>query len=140
MTQFFISFCTGCILIGALYMLCPDGNISKPVKHIFSLVFLIIIISAANIPIKNIDFSIPSASALEIDSDTLQIANAEYVFSKTLTSQNVDFKEISFCTDKTDDGGIVITKVIIVSNEPREKIIKALDVLAQNREVETVNE
>ncbi len=140
MTQFFISFCTGCILIGALYIICPDGAISKPIKHLFSLVFLIVIISAANIPLKSIDFSLPPVTDASTNYEDMQIFAAEYVFSQALTSKNINFSKISICTDKTEDGSIVITKVIIVSNEPREKIIEALDVLAENREVEIQNE
>ncbi len=140
MTQFFVSFCAACILIGALYIVCPDGSISKPIKHIFSLVFLIVIITAANIPLKNIDFSLGATADTLADYEDMQITSAEYVFSQALKSENINFSEISFCTDKTEDDSIVITKVIIVSNEPREKIIKALDVLAENREVEIQNE
>ncbi len=141
MTQFFISFSTGCILIGALYILCPDGNISKPIKHIFSLVFLIIIISAANIPLKNIDFSLPTTTVTESENyENMQISAAKYIYSEALKSENINFREILIYTDKTDDVSIVITKVVIISNEPKEKIIKALEGLSENREVEIINE
>lgn len=141
MTQFFISFSTGCILIGALYILCPEGNISKPIKHIFSLVFLIIIISAANVPLKNIDFSMPTVTANDNENYTqMQISSAEYVFSETLKSQNINFSKISIFTDKTDNDSIVITKVVIVSNDKSEKILNALGGLCENREVEIINE
>lgn len=141
MTQFFISFSTGCILIGALYILCPEGNIAKPIKHIFSLVFLIIIISAANIPLKNIDFSIPAVSFDNSENyKQMQISSAEFVFGEALKSQNINFSKISIFTDKTDDDSIVITKVVIVSNDNREKILNALGGLSENREVEIINE
>ncbi len=138
--QFFTSFCVGCILIGALYIICPDGAISKSVKYVFSLIFLIIIISAANIPLKNINVALFSPQTAEIDNSEMQVAAAEYVFSYALKSQNINFSEISIFTDKNDDGSIVITKAVIVTSEPHEKVIKALGELAKNREVETVNE
>ena len=141
MTQFFISFSTGCILIGALYILCPEGNVAKPIKHIFSLVFLLIIISAANLPLKNIDFTMPTISPTDNENyNEMQISSAEYVFSEALKSQNINFSEISIFTDKTDDDSIVITKVVIVSNDAREKILNALGGLSENREVEIINE
>lgn len=138
--QFFTSFCVGCVLIGALYIICPDGSISKTVKYLFSLIFLIIIISAANIPLKNINLDVFTSQSNQIDSEGMQISAAEYVFSHTLKSQNINFSKISIFTDKTDDQSIVITKVVIVTNEPREKVINALGELAKNREVEIMNE
>lgn len=140
MTQFFTAFCTGCILLGLLYIICPEGNISKPIKYTFSLVFLCLIISAANIPFKNISLESITPINGQLDSNEMQISSAEYVFTFTLNKQNINFSDIEIFTDKSDDGSIVITKVVIVSNEPRENIIKALGELAQNREVEIINE
>lgn len=140
MTQFFISFCAGCILIGSLHILCPEGSISKPLKYIFSLIFLIIIISAANIPLKNIDFSMPSLESQETNLSQMDVVAAEYVYSYTLKSQNINFSKIDIYTDNSEDDSIVITKVVIVSDEPQEKIIAALGVLAENRKVEILNE
>lgn len=140
MTQFFISFSVGCILIGALYIICPEGNISKPIRYLFSLVFLVIIISAANIPLKKITFPLPEATASQASLTEMQSLSAQYIYSYTLEAQNINFREIYVCTDNSNDNSIVITKVIIVSDEPREKIIKALGVLAKEREVEIVNE
>ncbi len=140
MTEFITSFCVGSILIGSLYIICPDGNISKHIKYIFSLIFLILIISAANIPFHSIDFNSLSPQISEIETENLQISAAKYVFSYTLTAQNINFKEISILTDKSDDGSIVIIKVIIVTNEPRDKVINALAGLLDNREVEIKNE
>ena len=44
---FFSSFCVSAILIGALYIICPGGEISKSVKNIFALVFTLVITSSA---------------------------------------------------------------------------------------------
>ncbi len=140
MTQFITSFCVGSVLIGSLYIICPKGNISKQIKYIFSLVFLVIIISAANVPLKNIDFHTPSSVDLQIDTEDLEISAAKYVFSYTLKNQNINFKEISIFTDKAPDNSIVITKVVIVTNEPPQKVRNALAGLLDNREVEIINE
>ncbi len=140
MTQFFTSFCVGSILIGSLYIICPEGNISKHVKYVFSLIFLIIVISAANIPLKSISADIFSEKENIIETEGLDKSSAEYVFAYTLKNQNINFSKISIFTDKTNDGSIVITKVVIVTNEPKEKVINALDGLLDNREVEIINE
>lgn len=140
MTQFITSFCVGSILIGSLYIICPKGNISKQIKYIFSLVFLIIIISAANVPLKSVNFDALSPNDSQIDTENLEISAAKYVFSYTLERQNIKFSEISIFTDKTDDGSIVITKAVIVTDEPPQKVINALAGLLDNREVEIINE
>lgn len=140
MTQFFTAFCTGCILLGLIYIICPEGNISKPIKYTFSLVFLCIVISAANIPFKNISLDNIIPADNQTESYEMQISAAEYVFSYTLKNQNINFSDIEFFTDKSENGSIVISKVVIVSNHQKDEIVKALGELAQNREVEIVNE
>lgn len=135
-----ITFCAACVFIGALYMLCPDGVMSKPVKYILGLCFLITVISAAGITVKTpvIDFSLPET--VTEDTESLEIASAEYVYSYLLTAANIDFSQITVCTDKSDDGSIIINKVIIRSDCQREKIIEALGEAAKNHEVEIINE
>lgn len=140
MTQFITSFCIGSVLIGSLYIICPKGNISNQIKYIFSLVFLIIIISAANIPLKSIDFDTLSPTDLQIHTENLETSAAEYVFSYALKRQNIKFEKISIFTDKTDNQSIVITKVVVVTNETPQKVINALEGLLENREVEIINE
>ena len=102
--------------------------------------FLIIIIYAANIPLKSIDWDALSPKDIQINSETLETSSAEYVFSYTLKKQNINFREISIFTDKTSDNSIVITKVVIVTDEPPQKLINALAGLLENREVEIINE
>jgi hypothetical protein len=70
----------------------------------------------------------------------MQTTAAEYVFSHTLTSQNIDFEKITVFTDNSNPESIVITKVVIVSKESKEKILKALGELTLNREVEIIDE
>lgn len=140
MTQFIISFCAGCILIGSLYLVCPEGNLSKPIKTVFSLAFLVIVISAANIPIKNISPHFTPSATLSQNYNDMQTAAAEYVFSKALKSQNINFSKITIYTNNSTPESIVISKVVIVSDETEEKILKALGELQNNREVEIINE
>lgn len=101
--------------------------------------FLVIIISAANIPLKSIDFNFTPKSETA-NFENMQISAAEYVFSYTLSQQEINFSKLQVYTDILEDGSIVITKVVIASNEPREKILKALGELKDNREVEIIDE
>lgn len=136
---FFSSFCVSAILIGALYIICPGGEISKSVKNIFALVFTLVITSSAVTVNPVFDFG-GDFSQNEGVTSVIDISSAVYVYSECLKAEKIEFSEISVLTNKTEDGGIVISKVIIFSNEDKEKILSALSVVAQNLEVEVVNE
>ena len=62
------------------------------------------------------------------------------MYVKVLKSAEINFSEITVCTDKTEDGGIVISKLIIYSDCAEERIRGALGAAAENIEVEIVNE
>ena len=139
LNSFFIAFCVSSIFIGAVFILCPTGQMSKPVKFVFSLVFTLVIISAA----LKIDFKpIFNINNTETHSNTesLEKNNAIYVYSTCLKAAKIDFKEISVLTTKTKDGRILISKVLIFSKAEKQKILNALAEVAQNIEVEIIDE
>ncbi len=139
LSSFFISFCVSAIFIGAVFILCPGGQMSKPVRFVFSLVFTLVIVSAALKINFDFDYTPPNDKKQEI-TQTIDVSSAIYVYSNCLKAQKIDFSEISISTTKTDDGSIVISKVLIFSKEEKQKIINALSEIAQNIEVEVVNE
>lgn len=139
--SFIASFCGAGIFIGAFYMLCPQGAVSKSVRYVLSLVFILTVITAAGIGIgnlENISFSTPGSE--EIKTQDLEISSAKYVYSYLLEKNDIDFNKITVCTDKRSDGSIDIIKVIIYSQCEGEKILNALSEVANNIEVEVVNE
>lgn len=139
-TTFITAFCTACIVIGSLHIICPDGSVGKSVKYTLSLVFLLVIISAAGINLKSQSFSFPKYESNEKSIEEANIASAKYVYSTILQKAGINFRKITVCTDKTEDGSIIITKVIVYSDDSKEAIINALGVVAENHEVEIVNE
>ena len=140
LNTFIISICATCILTGALYTLTPNGEISNTIKYLFALIFLVSIIAAAKITIKNVDIDFATQTAPEKSSEEMQIAAAEYIYSYALQKNSIIFSKITVCTDKLEDGSIKISKVIIYSNCEKEKILKALGGNAQKSEVEIINE
>ena len=62
---------------------------------------------------------------------------AEQIFSRALESRNIDFTKIRVITDKTDDGGISIIKVIVYSSAPSEEILKVIS--SDDYEVNVIN-
>lgn len=134
------AFCAACIFIGSLYILCPDGAVSKSIKYILSLVFLISVIAAAGAVTNKGNIILPSPSNYKIDTEALDTANAELIYSYLLRLGGIDFTKISVYTDKSEDGSIIISKVLIYSNQSREEILECLDGAAENTEVEIINE
>lgn len=134
------AFCASAVFIGALYMICPEGAINKTVKFVLGLAFLLSVIAASGISLNKTDIYVEIPKTETADSDTLDIAVAKYVYSYTLKNSGIDFSEITVCTDKSADGSIYISKVIIKSQENREKILNALGEAGKNIEVEIKNE
>lgn len=139
-SQLIISFCAASVFIGILYLLCPDGAMSKSVKYILGLAFLLSVIAAAGITVNldNADFSQYEFSLG--DSMELETESARQVYAYALTKSGVNFEEIEVYTNKSEDGSIIINKIVIYSDADREKIIEALGEVAQNFEVEVINE
>lgn len=135
-----IAFCVACIIIGVLYILCPDGEISKTVKYVLGLCFILSVITATGINVKKADFDFSFSVIQNADSTALDTANAKLVYSMALQNSGIDFSEITVCTDKLRDGSIVINKVIIRSDCEKDKILSALGETAKVYEVEIINE
>ena len=138
--QLVISFCATSVFVGALYMICPDGAVSKSVKYVLSLVFILTVITACSVTVKQTDINFENFSQHEIDTSPSLVAAAKQVYSLALKNADINFKEITVCTNKASDGSIVINKIIINSDSEKEKILKALSQVAENYEVEIINE
>lgn len=132
--------CAACILIGALYMLCPDGAMKKSVSYILGLVFLLSVISASGITVKKADINITLPKVTSADTTALSTAAAEYVYASALKAAGIEFYEITVCTNKSEDGSISISKVLIRSDCEKGRILEALGEAAKNFEVEVINE
>jgi len=135
-----ISICAASICLGALYIICPDGKMSKSVKYVFSLCFLLIIISAAGINIKKADFDFEFKSDNEIDISDNEIASAKFVYSMALKNAGIEFYEIEISTDNSIKNGISISEIIVYTNSSESEIIAALGQAAENIEVIVINE
>lgn len=140
LASFITSFCAACVFIGALYMLAPDGVMHKSVKYILTLVFVLSVISAAAITAKNRNIEIDKFSAEEINTAALDEETAHFVFESTLKGCEIEFSKITVCTNKTESGSISISKVIICTHCPEEKIMTALNGLTENIEVVVEND
>lgn len=138
LSVFITSFCSSCILLGFLYMLCPSGYMEKSVKYVFCLCFLCCVLGCVT-NLKTIDFSaFKAASDTEIVTERGASVTAERVFAQTLADQNIDFKKITVDTNKLSNGSITISRVTVYSNASAEQVIKAIG--SDSYEVNVINE
>ena len=138
--SFVISICAAGICFGALYILCPAGKMSKSVRYIFSLCFLLIIITATSITVKKAEFNFDFNNQTETNIENSQITIAEYTYGLALRKAGIDFSKITVFTDNLKEESISISKVLIYSDSSRQRIITALGEAAENFEVEVINE
>ncbi len=121
---FVTAFCSVCVMSAGLSLLCPSSKLEKSVKYVFSLVFLVCLLSA--LPgLKNIKIEYPKANFSVADSN-ISSATAQWNFEYLLRANNIEFSKIEVCTDKNAEGGIIINKVIIYSSESAENIRELL--------------
>ena len=108
---------------------------SKSIKYALSLVFIISVITAAA-AVGRIDISFDTNAVSAPSADELAAASARYAYSYALEKEKINFSEINVCTDKSEDGSIIISKVIIYSDANKEDIFRALGEAAENYEIE----
>ena len=138
--EFVTVFCSGAMLFGGVFILKPSGNTVKAVKYVFALVFLCIVISALfKIKISD-DFINTNNTYKSVDTDVLREDIIKQTFEQTLKSQNINFNQITVCTNKTENGSITISKVIVFSGDSAEKIIAALGGNNAEYEIEVIYE
>ena len=138
LSSFLSAFCIGCVVLGGLYLLVPEGKLQKAVRYTFSLCFLCILISSIG-TIGRLDFKIEQKNENEFVSVAAAAESARIVFERALTASNVNFRKITVLTDKTDNGSIFISKVTVFSSENEDKILNVISGDG-SFEVEVVNE
>lgn len=129
--------CIAATLIGSVYIICPDGVMSRHMKYIIGLIMLIVTvvpILSTEINIKNFETEVVySASAEE-----MVRSQAEYIVKDVLDSEGIYYERISVNTDISGDGNIFISNVCVYGAEKSEKILKLLS--SYSKEVEIKND
>ena len=138
--SFVTAFCTAGICFGALFIICPSGKMERSVKYVLSLCFLVVIVAVAGVGIKNADFDLNFDIETMIETENLDKTTAKYVFAQVLNESGINFKEILTFTDNDGKNGISCTKVKIVTDCSKERVINALGGEMEGFEVEVVNE
>ncbi len=121
-SAFMMSFCSSCILLGFLYLLCPKDKLNSSVKYVFCLCFLCCVLNGVvNFPKLNLS-QFDAASNTTVATEQSTAAVAQSVFAQALAKQNINFSKISVDTNKLSNGSITISKVTVYSAENSEVI------------------
>ena len=140
LTSFLTAFCAAGVCFGALFVICPDGKMSRSVKYLISICFLVVIIILAGVNIKKANFDFEFDVGTNTDIDEIQESVIEQAFSVALKRAEIDFKEITVFADNLPDGSIKINKITIITDSHREKVITALGGEREDFTVEVINE
>ena len=133
-----LSFCAASVFIGILYTITPDGNISKSVKYLLSLAFIITVIVAG----KSVKVSVelPELQVTQSDAYNLLAQNARLTYSEALKNSNINFSNITVFTNKDENGDIKIIRVEIKTEETEKAVKQALGEVSLLAEVIVINE
>lgn len=122
--SFVTAFCAATVFAGGVELLCPKGRMTKTVKYALSVFMLFCIVSAALLFTgTKIKLDTPSVNIEKTDMSALA---ARQTFAEALRRENIEFSEITVCTDKSDDGSISITEVTVYTSESEERITEII--------------
>lgn len=126
LSTFILAFCVVSVGIGALFMLSPKGNLSKSVRYVFGLIFLCCLMPSISI-FKGFTVSTDTQYIFENGySSSLAETVITQTFEKALTKNGINFSKILVFTDKTENGSITISEVVIYSTESKDKIMAVI--------------
>ena len=135
--SFITVFCAGGVLLGALYILIPEGSFKKPLKYVFGVCFVCCIVSF--IPVfSNMDIT------ADIQPQTTESARNAGVYAARITLQTaldkagIAYKSVEIVPRYDERGRAVFLSVTVVSNDDPRKIADVLE--NENIEVSVINE
>lgn len=128
------------IFIGGLFILSPSGQMSKPLRYIYSLCFIMTILVSSQIKLNKTDVDFNFQSPETADYTDIEIAVAEYTYGLALKNAGISFSKITVFTNNSENESISISKVLVYSDDDKQRIISALGGENKKIEVEVINE
>lgn len=120
-TGFAAAFCGVCVALGGVGLLLPKGTMSKSVGYLLCLVFLSVLLASA-LGVKRFSPEFSEFKPASVSVDDMSAAAAKMVFEQTLKNGGINFSKCEVCTDKNEDGRIIIIEVIVYSSDPAQSI------------------
>lgn len=98
------------ILIGSVYIICPSGQMNRPMKYIAGLIILLCIVTpfmSASFDIDKIETSVN----FSVSAEQMLIKQTEYIAEAVLKEHGIEFDKIEVSMDISDYGGISIYRI-----------------------------
>ena len=114
-------FCTCAVMVGGMKLLL-GGVLEDSGKYILALILVVTTVGA----LTNINISLKSQKPeifekTDNNAEALILYETEYLIKELFNEEKVTYKKIDIKTNKTKDGSIVISEVIIYEAEPQTK-------------------
>lgn len=133
-----LGFCAAAVFLGALSFFAPSGNMKKPVKYAFSLVFLLFCTGLFSV-FGKFSGKIPETPAVQADTGISE-SYAEYLCEAVMKDAGLSYKKITVKTNINENGGIYISEIRIITAEPKAAVEKAVKSQLETEKLEVVNE
>ncbi|MBQ9977898.1 MAG: hypothetical protein IJP21_04840 [Clostridia bacterium] len=114
-------FCTCAVMVGGMKLLL-GGVLEESGKYILALILVVTTVGA----LTNINISLKGQKPeifekTDNNAEALILYETEYLIKELFNEEKVTYKKIDIKTNKTQDGSIVISEVIIYEAEPQTK-------------------
>ena len=124
---FVIVFCTCAVMIGGMKLLL-GGVLEDSGKYILALV--LIVTTAGALTDINLSFNEQKPEVTESAENTAEEMisyQAEFLIKELFENNDITYKKIKVKTNKSKEGGIVISEVIIYEPDPASKAVSLIE-------------
>lgn len=126
--------CFAAVIIGAVYIICPEGAQGRGMKYIAGLIMLICTVNPFLRININTDIETPQ-NTVTYNASEMLAAQAEYIIGEALRDGGVSYRLVSVNTDILPSGDIFISSVCITGASDKQKAAELLGNVMQAKEV-----
>lgn len=137
--QAILGFCAAAIFIGAVSLLAPAKNMSKPTKYVISLVFIVTTVSLFSV-IGSTKTPVFSKTTNTIQGEEILSYQTEYLCGALLKDNGIPYQKISVNTNIEQDGSIYISVITVYSNAEPSRIEGIIKEAFETERVEVIND
>lgn len=134
-----LGFCAAAIFIGAVSVLSPERNMSRPTKYVISLVFIVVSVSLFSVFGKAQIPTVNSNVSPDVQANDMLVYQTEYLCAALLRDNGIAAEKILVNTNIGSDGDIYISKITVYSNEDSQRIVQVVKSAFVTERVEVIN-
>ena len=135
--SFITAFCVGGVLLGALYILVPEGAFKKPLKYLFGVCFVCFAVSFFP-AFSDIDLTADFSFSAAENAQTESIYAARLTVAAALEKAGIRYDGLEVLPEYDTGGNIIGLSVTVTSKDDPQIIKDALE--NENIKVSVINE